>query len=122
MVQQTYISLIAVGLLLIVLGIIRLRNVSLQGLIFGLSGAITGLIIGALASLPLAQLPHPYGSALPILVSLLLMALILMITQRQASMEPTGRFWLAQNHAVLAWNAMIFFWKMVPFLPAKESL
>lgn len=74
MVQQTYISLIAVGLLLIVLGIIRLRNVSLQGLIFGLSGAITGLIIGALASLPLAQLPHPYGSALPILVSLLLMA------------------------------------------------
>jgi len=74
MVQQTYISLIVVGLLLIVLGIIRLRNVSLQGLIFGLSGAITGLIIGALASLPLAQLPHPYGSVLPILVSLVLMA------------------------------------------------
>lgn len=93
MVQQTYISLIAVGLLLIVLGIIRLRNVSLQGLIFGLSGAITGLIIGALASLPLAQLPHPYGSVLPILVSLILMISFI---------------WLVLSHRVSLLHALPF--------------
>ena len=93
MVQQTYISLIAVGLLLIVLGIIRLRNVSLQGLIFGLTGAITGLIIGALASLPLAQLPSPFGSVTPILVSLILM---------------TSFIWIVSSHREALLHALPF--------------
>lgn len=83
MVQQTYISLIIVGLLLVILGVVRLRHVSLQGIIFGLTGAITGLILGALVSLPLGQLPNPYGSLLPLAVSLVLMLSFIWLVQVQ---------------------------------------
>jgi uncharacterized protein YacL len=72
MISQTSLFIIIFVILLGALGIIRLRRVSLQGLIFGLTGAIIGLIIGALASLPLAQLPHPYGSTAPIIISIVL--------------------------------------------------
>jgi len=61
-----------VALLILALVVIRLRRASLESLIFGLIGAVVGLVIGALASLPLAQLPHPYGSVLPLAVSLVL--------------------------------------------------
>ncbi len=73
MVTQTDLIIIVGGILIVALGVMRLRRVSLQGLMLGLAGAIIGLIIGALASLPLAQLPHPYGSIMPLVVSLLLM-------------------------------------------------
>ena len=46
-------TLTAVGVLVVILGVLRLRYVSLQSLVLGLMGAIVGLIIGALASVPL---------------------------------------------------------------------
>ncbi len=69
---EIYLLVGVVAVLILVMAVIRLRRASLQSLIFGLIGAVVGLVIGALASLPLAQLPHPLGSILPIVVSLLL--------------------------------------------------
>lgn len=63
-------SLTIVGVLLIVLGILRLRHLSGQDLVLGLIGAIAGLLLGALASVPLSQLPSPLGGILPIVVSI----------------------------------------------------
>lgn len=62
-------SLSAIGVLLVVLAILRLRHVSLQSLVLGLTGAILGLILGALASVPLSKLPEPFGSFLPVVAS-----------------------------------------------------
>lgn len=63
-------SLSAIGVLLVVLAILRLRHVSLQSLVLGLIGAILGLILGALASVPLSKLPAPFGSFLPVTASI----------------------------------------------------
>lgn len=65
-------SLIIVAVLAVLLGVIRLRHVSVQALMFGLSGAIIGLLLGALVSVPLSKLPAPYGDILPIVVSIVL--------------------------------------------------
>ncbi len=70
MTQTMAFSLTVVGVLVVLLGLLRLRHVSLQGLVFGLLGAITGLLIGALASVPLSKLPQPIGSVLPLAVTL----------------------------------------------------
>ncbi len=65
-------SFILVGILSILLLVLRLRHVSLQSLIIGIIGTITGLLLGALVSVPLSKLPEPYGSTLPIVVSVTL--------------------------------------------------
>ena len=74
-------SLTIVGVLLVMLAILRLRHISLQGLVLGLIGAISGLLLGALASVPLSKLPDPLGGILPVVVSigftLVLMAAVL---------------------------------------------
>jgi uncharacterized protein YacL len=59
-------SLTIVGVLLVVLAALRLRHVSMQSLILGLMGAIIGLLLGALASVPLSHLPDSLGSILPL--------------------------------------------------------
>jgi uncharacterized protein YacL len=72
-------SLLIVAALCVVLGILRLRHVSFQGLVFGLSGAITGLLLGALASVPLSKLPGQLGSIMPVAVSVGLTILMIMV-------------------------------------------
>ena len=65
-------SLALVAGLFVALGILRLRRLSLQSLVFIITGSIIGLLLGALASVPLGKLPNPAGGLLPILASLIL--------------------------------------------------
>ena len=77
-------SLTIVGVLIIVLGFLRLRHVSLQGMMLGLIGAILGLLLGALASAPLSKLPEPFGAVLPVVISILFtIALVVMVLSRR---------------------------------------
>jgi uncharacterized protein YacL len=62
-------SSIAIGILIILLLILRLRHISVQSLAIGIIGTITGLLVGALLSVPLSKLPEPYGNILPIVAS-----------------------------------------------------
>jgi uncharacterized protein YacL len=62
-------TLTVVVVLVVVLGVLRLRHVSLQNLALGLLGAILGLLLGALASVPLSKLPDPLGGIMPVAVS-----------------------------------------------------
>jgi uncharacterized protein YacL len=70
-------SLIIVGVLVVLLGVLRLRHVSLQGLVIGLIGAILGLLLGALASAPLSKLPAPLGGILPVATSIIFTAVLM---------------------------------------------
>jgi len=81
-------SFTALGVLVVILGILRLRHVSVQGLIFGLGGAVMGLLLGALASVPLSKLPTPFGGVLPVVVSAILTTIFTvgMLSRRQALM------------------------------------
>lgn len=81
-------SLVIVGVLIVLLGVIRLRHVSVQSLILGLIGAILGLLLGALASVPLSKLPQPLGEILPMAVSITL-TLVLMgvVVSRRRSLS-----------------------------------
>lgn len=63
------VSIALIVFLVIMLGIIRLRYVSLQDLVLNFVGSIIGLTFGSLASVPLSKLPQPYGGWLPIVVS-----------------------------------------------------
>src|SRR5437016_1577841 len=62
-------TLTVVVVLVVVLVVLRLRHVSLQNLALGLLGAILGLLLGALASVPLSKLPDPLGGIMPVAVS-----------------------------------------------------
>lgn len=72
MTSNIIVSLVIVASLFMALGILRLRRMSLQSLVFIISGTIIGLLLGALASVPLSKLPQPAGSILPILISIVL--------------------------------------------------
>ncbi len=82
-------SFTVVGVLAVVLGILQLRHISLQGLVFGLTGTILGLLLGALASVPLSKLPAPFGFIMPVAVSILTTVIIvtLILSQRRAIMH-----------------------------------
>ncbi len=69
MINSTVLSLGIISVLAVALGIIRLRHISLQSLIFTLSGTVLGLVMGALASVPLSKLPQPLGGLLPVTVT-----------------------------------------------------
>ncbi len=72
MLESPLFSLLVIAGLLVALGIMRLWKVSMQSLVFGFTGAVIGLLLGALLSVPLGRLAEPYGSILPISVTLLL--------------------------------------------------
>jgi uncharacterized protein YacL len=58
---------------------------------FGLSGAIIGLLLGALASVPLSKLPQPFGGILPIVMSI-----VFVIVMMAVLVKPAGRpSWLS---------------------------
>ncbi len=65
-------SIIIVGALLVILAVLRLRHASMQDLVLGLMGAIVGLLLGALVSVPVSKLPEPWGSLLPLILSVIL--------------------------------------------------
>jgi uncharacterized protein YacL len=73
-------SLSTVGVLLVVLAALRLRHVSMQNLILGLMGAIAGLLLGALASVPLSHLPGIVGNLFPVATSVILTAGCIWVT------------------------------------------
>jgi uncharacterized protein YacL len=68
-----------VMLLLAVAGLlaVRLMRLSFRNLILGLCGAITGLLLGALLSIPLSNLPAPFNSILPIVSSILITLILI---------------------------------------------
>jgi uncharacterized protein YacL len=82
------------NLLILVIGLViaaaaymalKLVRLSLKDLALGLAGTITGLLLGALLSVPLGKLPQPFGSVLPIVVTVLLTLILIavFIGQRQ---------------------------------------
>jgi uncharacterized protein YacL len=76
MTESMVFTLSLVGILLVLLGVLRLRHVSLPNLVLGIIGAILGLVFGALASEPLSKLPAPLGSTMPIVVTILFTAVL----------------------------------------------
>lgn len=84
LISSAIIALLAIGL-----GIIRLRRLSIDTLIFSVVGAVVGLLLGALASAPLSKLPNPAGQVLPLLVSgvLTIIFIPIVLSQRRAVMQ-----------------------------------
>lgn len=92
-------SLTIIGVLLVVLAILRLRYVSLQTLTLGLIGAIIGLILGALASVPLSKLPDPLGGILPLTLSIIItVGLIGLAISRKESLLRMAPFLTSSNN------------------------
>jgi uncharacterized protein YacL len=78
-------TLTVMAVLVVVLGVLRLRHVSLQNLALGLIGAILGLLLGALASVPLSKLPGPFGDVLPLVVSLFFVVIMMATVYSRSS-------------------------------------
>ena len=62
----------------------RLLHLKAHLLFIIILGSISGLIIGALASIPLSKLPNPYGEWLPLIVTLLLTILTISTLLRRS--------------------------------------
>ncbi len=76
--SETIIVIGIIGLLLTAaVAAIRIMRLSFRNLILGLSGAIVGLLIGALLSLPLGSLPPPFSNIFPIVVTMLASAVMI---------------------------------------------
>lgn len=87
MAENLILSLIIIGCLAIVLVILRLRSVSVQSLVLGFLGVVLGLILGALASVPVSKLPAPFGSIVPVGVTVVLtFATMLVVLMQRASL------------------------------------
>ncbi len=63
----------------------RLSNVSVQTLVFGLIGLISGLITAALLAYPISLLPDPFGSILPFIAMMLFgyLGIMLFVTRQK---------------------------------------
>lgn len=72
-------------LALVAFAAIKLMRLSFRDLALGLGGTIVGLLLGALLSAPLGRLPEPFGSLLPIVVSVLVTVMMIgvFLNQRQ---------------------------------------
>ncbi len=67
-----------IGLLVIAaIAAIRIMRLSFRNLVLGLGGALVGLLIGALLSLPLGSLPAPLSNIFPIVVTILAAAVMI---------------------------------------------
>src|ERR1700682_3166113 len=82
-------TLIVIGVVFLVVGAalagLRIMRLSFKNLVLGLSGAIVGLLIGALLSLPLGTLPAPYSSVFPIVTTVLITLIMIGAFVNQAS-------------------------------------
>ena len=82
-------SLTIMSVLIVLLAVLRLRHVSLQGLVLGLIGAIVGLLLGALASVPLSKLPAPFGGIMPVAISVVftLVVMVAVLSRRRSMLK-----------------------------------
>ncbi len=79
-------ALILVAILATILAVIRAIRLSIQTLTLALTGLIVGLLVGALLSIPLSNLPAPYGTSIPLALSLVLaLAMMSIILAKRAS-------------------------------------
>lgn len=79
---------VAIGVLLLTK---RLLKISFPYFFMGLVGLILGLLIGSLAAVPLAKLPGPYGTWVPIVVNVFIAVATLDLFIAQA--QPAADFW-----------------------------
>ncbi len=82
----TVIGLIGVGL---IFGLAKNIKMSLQTLILSVLGAVFGLIMGGLLSIPLGKLPSPYGQILPVAAAVIITVIMIsvFINQRDVITE-----------------------------------
>ncbi|MFI5240290.1 MAG: PIN/TRAM domain-containing protein [Candidatus Saccharimonadia bacterium] len=64
---------------------VRVMRLSFKNLVLGLSGAIVGLLIGALLSIPLNTLTPPYSSVFPIIITILITLIMIGAFVNQAT-------------------------------------
>lgn len=83
MTEQIALVVVAAVLGLGLLGLSKIMKLSLRGLAVLLAGSISGLLIGALLSIPLGRLPEPLGSVLPIVVTLLFALIMIRVFHAQ---------------------------------------
>jgi uncharacterized protein YacL len=88
-------AVIAVIIFTGLLGFTRIARLNIKNLLVLVAGGTAGALIGALMSIPLGSLPPPYGSVLPIVVSLLSIAGMLKVfyDQRESlnNLLPAGK-------------------------------
>lgn len=65
-------SIAALAIAVTIYVALKLAHIQFRNLALGIGGTITGLLLGALLSVPLGKLPSPYGSLLPITITILL--------------------------------------------------
>lgn len=69
-------TVVILGIILLMAGAglaaVRIMRLAFKNLVLGLSGAIVGLLIGALLSIPLGTLPAPYSSVFPVTLTILI--------------------------------------------------
>ena len=70
--DYAFIPIVLLTVILIIAVSLRLVRLPLYRLVLVVAGAIVGLLLGALFSIPLANLPTPFGSVMPAFVSLAL--------------------------------------------------
>ncbi|HSX48008.1 MAG TPA: PIN domain-containing protein [Candidatus Nanoarchaeia archaeon] len=73
---------------------LKLMRLSLHSLMLGLGGAITGLLLSALLSVPLGKLPEPFGGILPIVTTVLLTIIMIAVFTRQQEHATGLASWL----------------------------
>ncbi|HSX14598.1 MAG TPA: hypothetical protein VLE72_01650, partial [Candidatus Saccharimonadales bacterium] len=73
--------LITIGVIIVV--IMRLVRLPIYRLVLVGIGAIVGLLLGALISIPVANLPSPFGNIMPAVISLVLTVGVIMALLRQ---------------------------------------
>jgi uncharacterized protein YacL len=92
--DATALTILAVSLILLLAVLyltLKLLKFQAHLLIIIISGIVVGLLIGALASVPLAKLPGLYGQLLPIIVTLIITATIATLFARRA--KGFASFW-----------------------------
>lgn len=70
--------------LLIAISVIRATRMSFHRLVLLAVGSIIGLLLGALISIPVANLPSPWGNILPITISLILTVVVIATVMSRA--------------------------------------
>lgn len=73
---------------------LKLMRLSLHSLFLGVGGAIVGLLLSALLSVPLGKLPEPFGSILPIVATALLTIVMIAVFVRQQEHAEGLSSWL----------------------------
>src|SRR4051812_44790957 len=119
MAEPVLLPLVLLGVLCVILGVIRLRRASLQDLVLGLIAAIIGLLLGALASVPVGKLPEPLGGIMPLLLSVIVTIVLVVValvrkeallhllpflklkSAAEASTVPAGRIILVDTSVII---------------------